>query len=186
MKRTLTLAVIQPSFIAALFGPHIISVYLSMLRGNIDFPYGAVASGGAVELKTAISAPFSYALIDLGVQLSVLFVAWLLLLSDVVTTLYLCNRRKSRQLGQYFQSFRDGWFWFVFIILVLFVFFVLFGGAASPDVVSHYLPERSVYLFGSIRFPPYNSVVTWGRLVVIGVGFWWVFVKESRLSLLLR
>lgn len=181
MKKVVALALVQPSFIAALAGPFIISVYLIMLRGEMNFPYGASVSGESMHLKATLEAPYTYALVDLGVQLCVLFVAWLLLLSDVISSLYICNARKPRILAIYFRDFKDGWFWVALLLTIMFVMFVLFGGAASPGVVEKYLPGRSWKIFGRVRFPPYASVVTWGRILIIVVGLWWVFVREKRL-----
>jgi hypothetical protein len=162
---------VKPSTIIAIAGP----VILAVNRDHL-----AVASGNTQRLAALLSDVWVYALIEWNVQIYTLTLAWVFLQFEALMWLFICLRgaltsANSQDLHGLLHHLSISQLILVVVLITQLLFtlfyFLLSGALATPEILELYVPPGGS-VPGKIHPPPYTSIITWARVLVVILGIW--------------
>ncbi|MFK0207180.1 hypothetical protein [Agrobacterium sp. NPDC090283] len=158
---TLVLSAIQPTSLVSLFGPALLHVNLSLLRGNM-----ALAGRSDPQLVASLSNPWTIAMSEWEVQFYTFILALFVCLAQAFQLWFAFHR--SNPTRHRIKSVKND---FVVMAATLAIIATLglglaagfFGIAAREEVIALYLPPSHDLRASEFALPSLYSPITWGR-----------------------
>ena len=162
---TFTLILLQPTTIISLFGPAVINANLRFLMGDV-----ALSNEVEPKLISAMRNEWTVGISEWETQLYTYVMAFMVLFSEIIAfAVFLALRSDTRRVVKKAkQSYLS--IALVFLLLVNVFFFmssVVFGGVGSIEVVQMYVPPAEDLHKLDFAIPPVESLITWGRVLVV-------------------
>lgn len=163
---TLLKLIANPVVIITTLGPFVIVTcvnYLLVFLNNTDS-----TSDIAMNLSKTLEAPWTFAFGDYIIQLYTLVLAAVLFYIDYIKQVGVIiikdfSIAKNSNVIALVTLL-------AILLLILSIIALTAGWMASPTIVSAYLPGNGK-MWGQPRLPPFGSPITWGRIIIAGMGF---------------